>query len=94
MKDLKKRDYIEKYFLYSLDIKLRILKKDLQLQLRKILMEKRNLYFLYFRKNEIEFIENKNIWVTPSLPLIVFIFIGYIISILYGDVLKFFKFQF
>ena len=32
---------------YLLDIKLRILKKDLQLLLRKILMEKRNLFFLY-----------------------------------------------
>ena len=33
--------------LFLLDIKLRILKKDLQLLLRKILMEKRNLFFLY-----------------------------------------------
>jgi len=31
---------------------------------------------------------------SSSLSLIVFLFIGYIISILYGDVLKFFKFQF
>jgi hypothetical protein len=33
--------------------------------------------------------------VTSSLPLIVFLLFGYIISILYGDILKiFFKFQF
>jgi len=31
----------------------------------------------------------KNIWVTPSIPLIVFIFIGYIVNILYGDILFF-----
>ena len=32
----------------------------------------------------------KGMWITTSLPLIVFIFIGY-----YGDILKiFFKFQF
>ena len=30
----------------------------------------------------------KDIWITTSLPLIVFLFIGYIISILYGDILK------
>ena len=30
----------------------------------------------------IEFIENKNIWVTPSLPLIVFLLFEYIINIL------------
>jgi prepilin signal peptidase PulO-like enzyme (type II secretory pathway) len=40
---------------------------------------------------KIEFIENENIWVTPSIPLIVFLFIGYIISILYeDDILKIF----
>jgi len=33
-------------------------------------------------ENEIEFIENKDIWVTPSLPLIVFLLFGYIINIL------------
>jgi len=38
--------------------------------------------------NEIEFIENKNTWVTPSLPLIVFLLFGYIVNILYGDILK------
>jgi prepilin signal peptidase PulO-like enzyme (type II secretory pathway) len=68
-----------------LNIKQRKLKKDLQLQLRKILMEKRNLFFPLL-ENEIEFIENKDVWVTPSLPLIVFLFIGYIINILYGDI--------
>jgi hypothetical protein len=39
-------------------------------------------------ENEIEFIEDKNIWVIPSIPLIVFILLGYIINILYGDILK------
>jgi len=37
---------------------------------------------------KIEFIEDKDIWVTPSIPLIVFLLFGYIISILYGDILK------
>jgi len=41
-------------------------------------------------KNEIEFIENKNIWVTLSIPLIVFLLFGYIVNILYGDILKIF----
>ena len=35
-------------------------------------MEKRNFFSLL--ENEIEFIENKDVWVTPSLPLIEFIF--------------------
>jgi prepilin signal peptidase PulO-like enzyme (type II secretory pathway) len=41
-------------------------------------------------EKEISFslLENENTWVTPSIPLIIFIFIGYIISILYGDILK------
>jgi prepilin signal peptidase PulO-like enzyme (type II secretory pathway) len=44
---------------------------------------------------KIEFIENENTWVTPSLPLIIFLLFGYIVNILYGDILKiFFKFQF
>ena len=38
---------------------------------------------------KIEFIEN-DVWVTSSIPLIVFLFIGYVISILYGDILKIF----
>jgi len=37
---------------------------------------------------KIEFIENKNIWVTSSIPLIVFLLFGYIVNILYGDILK------
>jgi hypothetical protein len=51
---------------------------------------KKKFTFSLFRKNEIEFIENKDVWITSSIPLIVFIFIGYIISILYGDILKIF----
>jgi prepilin signal peptidase PulO-like enzyme (type II secretory pathway) len=44
---------------------------------------------------DVEPIENEDEWVSPCLPLIVFIIIGYTISILYGDTLKiFFKFQF
>jgi len=39
---------------------------------------------------KIEFIENKDIWVTPSIPLIVFILFGYIVNIFYGDILKIF----
>jgi hypothetical protein len=31
---------------------------------------------------KIEFIENENTWVTPSIPLIVFLLFGYIINIL------------
>jgi len=36
----------------------------------------------------VEPIENEGEWISPCLPLIVFIFIGYIINILYGDTLK------
>jgi hypothetical protein len=54
-----------------LDIKLRILKEEWKKKFAFSLLE-----------NEIEFIENENIWVTPSLPLIVFILFGYIFSIL------------
>ena len=39
---------------------------------------------------DVEPIENKGEWISPCLPLIVFILIGYIISILYGDILKIF----
>ena len=40
-------------------------------------------------------LENEGEGVSPCLPLIVFILIGYVINILYGDILKiFFKFQF
>jgi hypothetical protein len=46
-------------------------------------------------ENEIKFIKNKNIWVTSSIPLIVFLLFGCIVNIFYGDILKiFFKFQF
>jgi preflagellin peptidase FlaK len=56
-----------------------------------------NLYRILNKENifKIKFIEDKDVWVVPSLPSIVFILFGYIISILYGDILKiFFKFQF
>ena len=77
-----------------MDIKLRILKKRFATSIEKNINGKKKFVFSLL-ENEIEFIENKDIWVTPSIPLIVFILFGYIISILYGDILKiFFKFQF
>jgi len=61
-----------------LDIKLRILKEEWKKKFAFSLLE-----------NEIEFIENKDVWVTTSIPLIVFIFIRYIryiINILYIEI--------
>jgi hypothetical protein len=57
-------------------------------------MEKKKFVFSLL-ENEIEFIENKNIWVTSSIPLIVFILFGYIINILLWRYFKIFlKFNF
>ena len=57
--------------------------------------EKREFFFTPLLMLDVEPIENEGEWVSPCLPLIVFILFGYIINILYGDILKiFFKFQF
>jgi hypothetical protein len=44
---------------------------------------------------KIEFIENENTWVTPSIPLIVFLLLDILLIFYYGDILRIFiKFQF
>jgi len=63
---LKMKNCIEKYLHYSLDIKLRILKKRFATSIEKNINGKKKFVFSLL-KNEIEFIENKDIWVTPSL---------------------------
>jgi preflagellin peptidase FlaK len=52
--------------------------------------EKREFFFTPLLMLDVEPIENEGEWVSPCLPLIVFILIGYIINILYGDILKIF----
>ncbi|MEM2210144.1 MAG: hypothetical protein QXF09_06835 [Nitrososphaerota archaeon] len=64
-------------------IKLRKLKKYATSIEKKINNKKKFVFSLL--ENEIEFIEDKDIWVTPSIPLIVLLF-GYII--IYGGILK------
>jgi hypothetical protein len=72
-----------------LDIKQRKLKKRFAISIEKNINGKKKFVFSLL-ENEIEFIENKNVWVTPSLPLIVFLLFGYIISILY-EMWRYFK---
>ena len=64
------------------------IKKRFAISIEKNINGKKKFVFSLL-ENEIEFIENKDTWVTPSLPLIVFILFGYIINILYGDILAY-----
>jgi hypothetical protein len=87
MMPLKMRKYIEKYSHLFIGYKTKNIKKRFATSIEKNINGKKKFVFSLL-ENEIEFIEDKDTWVTPSFPLIVFIFIGYIISILYGDIPK------
>ena len=78
-----------KIFALLIGYKTKKIKKRFATSIEKNINGKKKFVFSLL-ENEIEFIENENIWVTPSLPLIVFILIGYIVNILYGDILKIF----
>ena len=78
-----------KIFALFIGYKTKNIKKRFATSIEKNINGKKKFVFSLL-ENEIEFIENKDTWVTPSLPLIVFILIGYIINILYGDILKIF----
>ncbi|MFH7859633.1 MAG: hypothetical protein QXR03_01370 [Candidatus Aenigmatarchaeota archaeon] len=62
-----------------MDIKLRILKKRFATSIEKKINNKKKFVFSLL-ENEIEFVSDKDIWVTPSLPLIVFLLFEYIIN--------------
>jgi len=69
------------------------IKKRLAIPIENGFGEKRKFFFTPLLKLDVEPIENEGEWISPCPPLIVFILFGYIISILYGDILEiFFKF--
>jgi len=74
------KNCIEKYLHYSLDIKQRKIKKRFATSIEKNINGKKKFVFSLL-ENEIKFIEDKDIWVTPSIPLIVFLLFGYIVNI-------------
>jgi hypothetical protein len=82
LKDLKKRDYIEKYFALLIGYKTNNIKKRFATLIEKNINGKKKFVFSLL-ENEIEFIEDKDIWVSPCLPLIVFIFNGDILKIFF-----------
>jgi preflagellin peptidase FlaK len=78
-----------KIFALLIGYKTKNIKKRFATSIEKNINGKKKFVFSLL-ENEIEFIEDKDIWVTPSLPLIVFLLFGYIVNILYGDILKIF----
>ncbi|MEM3130934.1 MAG: A24 family peptidase C-terminal domain-containing protein, partial [Nitrososphaerota archaeon] len=63
------------------------IKKRFATSIEKKINNKKKFVFSLL-ENEIEFVSDKDIWVTPSLPLIVFLLFGYVICILYGEYFK------
>ncbi|MEM2264984.1 MAG: A24 family peptidase C-terminal domain-containing protein [Nitrososphaerota archaeon] len=78
-----------KIFALFIGYKTKNIKKRFATSIEKKINNKKKFVFSLL-ENEIEFVSDKDIWVTPSISLIVFILFGYIISIIYGDILKIF----